>query len=66
MSGSNGVEDASIRCYEADRAVREFCDSHSEELSESEHRELRSLLNNRAAAMSEYLGVEVGSICDDD
>lgn len=51
--------------YNADQAVRSFCDEHPGDLSETEHQELRGLLSNRADALSEALGVKVSSLFDD-
>lgn len=52
--------------YEADKAVKDFCKTHKGNLSEEEHLELSGLLNKRASAMSDALGVEIHSICEDD
>lgn len=48
--------------YDADQAVRSFLKEHGKNLTDEEHDELGELLNRRAAAISEVLGVEVGSL----
>lgn len=52
--------------YNADKAVRDFGKNHPKDLSEDEHKTLRKLLDNRARAMSDALGVEIHSICEDE
>lgn len=49
--------------YRADRAVRSFCARHKGDLSKRQHKKLRKLLNRRAAAISDCLGVTVHSVC---
>lgn len=48
--------------YMADQAVKKFCDTHRGELSDQEHIELEELLDERAAALSDVLGVKVHSV----
>lgn len=48
--------------FEADQAIKKFTESHELELSDEEHEELAGLLDRRAEAISEVLGVRVGSI----
>lgn len=50
--------------YSADQAVRSFCKEHKGNLSDSEHKQLRKLLHNRADAMSKVMGVKVHSLFD--
>lgn len=50
--------------YNADQAVRKFTKEHKNPLSEEEHEELGDLLKTRARALSDALGVEVGSVAD--
>lgn len=54
------------RLSNAANAIEEFTDSHPNELSEEEHNELRTLLKERAAALSDATGLKIHSICDDD
>lgn len=53
---------ASERLYRADQAARKFCDSHKGELSPRQHKKLGKLLDSRADAISDVLGVRVYSI----
>ena len=48
--------------HDADKAVRDFLKGHGKNLTDEEHDELGELLNQRAEAISEVLGVEVGSV----
>lgn len=48
--------------YDADKAVKDFVKGHGKNLSDEEHDELGELLNRRAAAISDALGVDVGSV----
>lgn len=50
--------------YRIDQSVKAFCKTHKGELTKREHRKLRKLLNKRAAALSDCLGVTVHSICE--
>lgn len=52
--------------YNADQAVRSFVKDHENDLNEDEHRELRHLLQDRAKALSNVLGIKISSIADDD
>lgn len=54
------------RLSKAAEDVENFVNSHPDDLSDNEHEELRSLLNERAAAMSEFFGVKIHSVCEDD
>lgn len=54
------------RLSNAANAIEVFTDSHPNELSEEEHKELRSLLRERASALSDATGLKIHSICDDD
>lgn len=49
----------------ASAAVEDFCASHPGDLSEDEHRELRGLLSDRAAALSKATGLNICSPFDD-
>lgn len=53
---------ASERLYRVDQAVRKFCDSHKGKLSPRQHKKLEKLLDNRADAISDVLGVRIHSI----
>lgn len=48
--------------YRADQAVKKFCNTHRGELSDREHIKLEKLLDKRAAALSDVLGVKVHSV----
>ena len=50
----------------AANAIEEFTDSHPNELSEEGHEELRSLLKERAAALSYATGLNIHSLFDDE
>ena len=52
------------RLSKAASAVEDFLASHPNELSDEEHDELRSLLSDRASALSEATGLLIHSICD--
>lgn len=44
--------------------IDDFCKAHPKNLTEGEHQELRSLLSERASALTEALGVKVSSLFD--
>jgi len=48
--------------YDADKAVENFVKAHKGNLSEEERDTLGDLLDRRAAAISDVLGVEVSSV----
>lgn len=48
--------------YKADRAVRLFCARHEGALSKRQHKKLRKLLDRRAAAISDCIGIPVHSV----
>ena len=50
--------------YDADKAVKDFVKVHKGNLSEEERDTLGDLLDRRAAAMSDVLGVKVSSVTD--
>ena len=50
--------------YDADNAVKDFVKVHKGNLSEEERDTLGDLLDRRAAAMSDVLGVKVSSVTD--
>ncbi|MHC1735748.1 MAG: hypothetical protein AB9921_08800 [Erysipelotrichaceae bacterium] len=50
--------------YDADQDVRAFVKAHKGELNEEERDTLGDLLDRRAAAISDVLGVKVGSVVD--
>lgn len=52
--------------YQIDQSVRSFCDAHPDELDDNEHDELQAMLEERARAISDILGVTVHSVCEDD
>ena len=52
------------RLARASNAVEDFIATHSRKLSSEEHEELRALLRERAAALSEALGQTVHTIFD--
>ncbi|MBR4057656.1 MAG: hypothetical protein IKK00_05920 [Oscillospiraceae bacterium] len=58
-------KDSGNDLYSAGKAVRDFCKEHKGTLSEDEHETLRGLLNRRAEATSEALGVKIHSICEE-
>lgn len=53
------------RLARASNAVEDFIATHSRELSKQEHEELRTLLRERAAALSGALGQKVNTIFND-
>lgn len=48
--------------YRADQAVKKFCIAHPNQLTDREHRKLERLLEKRAAAISDVLGVKVHAV----
>ena len=44
--------------------IDHFCKAHPKKLTERQHKELRSLLNERASALTDALGVKVSSLFD--
>ena len=58
--------DALERLANAQSAIDEYSSSHPGRFSEEEHREFGALLRERAAALSEALGLKIHSIADDD
>lgn len=57
--------DALERLSNASNAVEDFTKTHRGELSDDEHDELRSLLKERASALSEATGLKIHSLFDD-
>lgn len=53
------------RLYDADKAVRNFTKG-KRELKEREHKKLNKLIEKRAKASSDVLGVKIGSISYED
>ena len=62
----NGDIDAQERLAKAQTAIDDYSKSHPNEFSEEEHKEFRSLLNERASALSSATGMNIHSICEDD
>ena len=52
--------------FKADQAVKGFLKSHGKKLNNEEKKELGGLLRKRAKALSDVMGIHVGSIADDD
>ena len=50
--------------HDADKAVKDFVKVHKGNLSEEERDTLGDLLDRRAAAISDVLGVKVSSVVD--
>lgn len=50
--------------HDADKAVKDFVKVHKGNLSEEERDKLGDLLDRRAAAISDVLGVKVSSVVD--
>ena len=50
--------------YDADKAVKDFVKVHKDNLCEEERDTLGDLLDRRAAAISDVLGVNVSSVVD--
>lgn len=48
--------------YDSDKAVKDFVKGHDKKLTDKEHNELGSLLEKRASAISDVLGVKVSSV----
>ena len=64
MAKNNSVKSDDL--YNADKAVKDFCKNHPDNLNSDEHRILGRLLENRAQAMSKVFGIRIHSIYDDD
>ncbi len=45
-------------------AIDDFCKAHPKNLTDGQHKELRSLLSERASALSEALGTKIHSLFD--
>lgn len=52
--------------YRINQGIKDYCKSHKGKLNEKEHAELGSMLNERAKAISDILGVKIHSISEDD
>jgi hypothetical protein len=52
--------------YRINQEIKNYGKSHKGLLNDDETSELGSMLNERAKAISDCLGVEVHSICEDD
>jgi small-conductance mechanosensitive channel len=52
--------------YNADKKIKSFVENHGKNLSDDERSELGELLDERARALSNVLGVKVGSITGND
>ena len=50
--------------HDADEAVKDFVKVHKDKLSEEERDTLGDLLDRRAAAITDVLGVKVSSVVD--
>ena len=48
--------------YDADKAVKNYVKEHGKKLADDERDELGDLLEKRAAAMSDVLGVKISSV----
>ena len=48
--------------YDVQQEIKGFLKNHNKKLNDDERNELGELLNRRAKALSDALGVEVGSI----
>ena len=48
--------------FDAQDEIKDFLKEHKKKLTDEEHDDLGELLNRRAKAMSEVLGVEVSSV----
>ncbi len=57
-------KEALLKLEMVDKAIDDFEKTHTGELNEYEHQELRGLLSDRADAMSKVLGVKVHSLFD--
>ena len=55
---------AADRLYDIDQKIQRFSD-RKKSLSDRDHRKLQKMLDNRADAMSEVLGVKVYSLSGD-
>jgi hypothetical protein len=62
---SKATKSSLERLSQSQEAIDSFLKVHRNELSESQHKELRSLLNERSSALSEVMGVKVHSLFED-
>ena len=62
---SKSSPDTLNRLSRAEQAVDDFCKKHPNNLTDTQHNELRSLLNERASALTDALGTRVHSLFDD-
>ena len=62
----NGDSEAQERLAKAQEAIDDYTNSHPNDFSEEEHKEFRTLLNERASALSAATGMNIHSICEDD
>ena len=61
----NPADPTAAKAYsDAQKAISDYAGSHGKKLNETERKEFGELLKNRARAISDLLGVEVGSIAD--
>lgn len=59
-------EEALRRLANAERAIDEYSSAHKGKLTETERREFGSLLNERAAALSQATGMRIHSLAEED
>lgn len=58
-------DEKAIECLsEAQNAIDEYSNTHPDEFTEEEHEEFRSLLRERANALSEATGMKIHSLFD--
>ena len=61
---SRSSQESLNRLSNIQKKINTLCKVKSKDFTEEQHEELRDLLNERAEALSDALGVKVHSICE--
>jgi len=56
------IETDNSELFDVEEEIKEFTKKHKKDLNNEEHEELGKLLDRRAKAISDVLGVKVGSV----
>ena len=64
LNFNNTSKSSLDRLSKAQSAIDSFCKAHPKKLTSKQHTQLRSLLSERASALTEVLGEKVHSLFD--
>ena len=62
---SKSSQSSPVRLAKAQNAIDNYSKAHPKQFTESEHKEIRALLNERSAALSEAMGIKIHSLFED-